>query len=599
MNQEATKERLAFGSVLSKHAQRFPDRVALSLDGRTELTYGEWERRSETVAQVLLERGARKSQRIALTFTGMDWIEYGIAYLAVLKAGCVAVHIGAHLDAADYQRRIAECQVEGVIHSADCMPVTVPGWEATVGQLEQLGDGIAGGRTVHLEPEDEAEIIYSSATTGAGKGVIATHANLMYWCSPENLAEEGSNECRLTVAPLSTGGSAVVINNLLTSPTTYTLILAPPDHKRVAQLVAEFSVGTLLVAPWISVQMVRDQVHRQYDLSSVHTIGSGASPTPPPIAEGMLAMMPGAKLHVSYSGSQMRPAAVLGTFNPERPFAVGHGVGKTEFKIIGNNDLPVPKGWVGEIYLRSDAPERRYVGNHPSNPVEVDGWTASGDLGYVGPDGELCFFDRKADAILRDGKLTSSVMVEAMLYGTPGISEATVVELTEAEYGSNTIVAAVVAESEAAMERARAVLATAFPKEHTARAVRRESMPRDPLGKVRKRELKDQLWPLVVGPPARSDTPEYAGVGAGNTSPSGRVQVNGTRESGRAQVQTVPRDVAITADLGNGYQRGAYRDGQLTGSERAELAALRRENQQLREDIETLRQAMAVLARAR
>lgn len=631
-------QNLGFGATLTAHAASAPNTVALAVDGVGQLSYADWERRSWTVARVLALRGLQKGERIALTYTGLDWIDYAIAYLGVLRAGCVAVHLGAHLPAEEYLRRSTECDVVGVMHSADHQPAPGPGWAATVRELEEYDDGRPGAQDIL--PEDEAEIIYSSATTGnAGKGVIATHANLMYWCSPESIAEPGQQEPRLTVAPLSTGGSAVVINNLLTSPSPYTLIIAGPDHERIAELVAEHRVGTLLVVAWVSIQMVRHKVHLRHDLSSVHTIGSGAMPTPPVIAERLLAMMPGAKLLLSYSGSQLRPAAALGTFDPQRPFAIGHGTGNSEFKIVGMNGRTVPDGQVGEIYMRSDVPARRYVGEHPADPVEVDGWTGSGDLGFVGTEGELCFFDRKADAFVLDGTLMSSVILEATLYGVDGVWEAGVVKMAD-RTGTDQVVAAIAAESDAVVERAREALGRALPNlRRPPYVIRLESLPRDPLGKLRKRELRDQLtkigWdaqrppapatplpptlpptvpptlslPLPPSLPAVPLLPSVPSVPSVSSLPS----VPSLREV--EQTMQMRADMIIASERGRhhaGPARPAVAPGRpphqqvhpasappppLSGAERAELAALRAENTQLRTDLAALRRALVVISR--
>lgn len=596
-----TTQNLGFGATLAGHATSAPTTVALSVDGVGQLSYADWERRSWAVARVLALRGLRKGERIALTYTGLDWIEYAIAYLGVLRAGCVAVHVGAHLPAEEYLRRLTECKVVGIMHSAGHQPAPGPGWAATVRELEEYDDGVP--QPVEILPEDDAEIIYSSATTGnAGKGVIATHSNLMYWCSPESIAEPGQQEPRLTVAPLSTGGSAVVINNLLTSPSPYTLIITGPDHERVAELVAKHRVGTLLVVAWVSIQMVRHKVHLRHDLSSVHTIGSGAMPTPPLIAERILAMMPGAKLLLSYSGSQLRPAAALGTFDPQRPFAIGHGTGKTEFKIVGINGRTVPDGQVGEIYMRSDVPARRYVGEHSADPVEVDGWTGSGDLGFVGTGGELCFFDRKADAFVLDGTLMSSVILEATLYGVDGVWEAGVVKMTD-RTGTDQVVAAVVTESEAVIGRAREALARALPNlRRSPYVVRMESLPRDPLGKLRKRELRDQLtkigWdarppaPATISMPPAPSLPDVPEV---EQTVLLRADMITTPAGGRHHAG--PARPAVTTVRAAYQHVSPHPAAPLTADERAELAALRAENQRLRTDVAALKRALVVIGR--
>lgn len=73
--------------LLRLRAESFPDRIPIVVDGAEGLTYAQWDRRSNAVAHGLLTRGIGTGDRVALVFGGMDWVEYAVVYLGVLKAG--------------------------------------------------------------------------------------------------------------------------------------------------------------------------------------------------------------------------------------------------------------------------------------------------------------------------------------------------------------------------------------------------------------------------------------------------------------------------------------------------------------------------------
>ncbi|MFB7455212.1 AMP-binding protein [Streptomyces sp. NPDC056188] len=114
------KDWVAVTDLLLVRAERFPDRVAMNVNGTGGITYWEWQRRVNRTANGLLRAGVRRGDAIAPLFGGMDWIDYAVvACLAVLSAGACGVHLHESYPQAELERRLAE---GGVIHGAALRP---------------------------------------------------------------------------------------------------------------------------------------------------------------------------------------------------------------------------------------------------------------------------------------------------------------------------------------------------------------------------------------------------------------------------------------------------------------------------------------------
>src|SRR5437879_13766087 len=92
--------------LLRACAANQPDLGPINVDGRTSITYREWDLRSNAVAHVLVERGVGRGDRVALYYGGMDWVAYTVAYFGVLKAGATATHLNDLLDPEELRRRL-------------------------------------------------------------------------------------------------------------------------------------------------------------------------------------------------------------------------------------------------------------------------------------------------------------------------------------------------------------------------------------------------------------------------------------------------------------------------------------------------------------
>ncbi|MFD4506937.1 class I adenylate-forming enzyme family protein [Streptomyces sp. NPDC058457] len=489
-----TTSGFAVPDLLRMRVSEDPDRTVMRVDGAATMTYADWDARSDALAHGLLDAGAARGEVVALLFGGMDWVDYAVAYMGILKAGCTAIHLNDTMPRAETARRLAQCRPRGMIRGSVTAPPDDPGcWVRTVAALE------TGEQTpvdLRVGPEDISDLLYSSGTTGDSKPVRVPHGNLTFGRGPEAFAQFG--DPRPLIVPMQLGTTASVTTTNVALSLRATLIATRPgDVERMGELIAEHGVGSVMVNPMIAARMVAAKIHERYDLSSVHTLASAAAAIAPALADRLLAMFPGARLNSSYTEVEAVPGVVVSTYDPARPLSVGRPTPSTGVRVVDEHDVPVPDGDLGRIQLRCAAPRRRYL--HNQQPPGDD-WTRTGDLGYIGDDGDLYLFDRAEDAIHTPTEILSSIALEAAVYEHPAVLEAAVFGVPDGS-GGQRVAAAVVLAPDGTLDDLNTFLERRLPPHQVPRQIELlPELPFSPNGKVRKRVLRDRLREAAARP---------------------------------------------------------------------------------------------------
>src|SRR4051812_11189620 len=147
---------------VAERAERFGDRVAIDVDTRGRLTYGEWNERADAAARGMADAGVRKGDRVALVMHTADAVEFAVGYVAAHRAGAAAVPVNP---------RYAKREIDHIV--ADCSPRLV--LEADGVRKIEAAD--ASPFAVAVGDDDIADIFYTSGTSGLPKGVVSTHGN--------------------------------------------------------------------------------------------------------------------------------------------------------------------------------------------------------------------------------------------------------------------------------------------------------------------------------------------------------------------------------------------------------------------------------------
>src|SRR6478609_9673672 len=284
------------------------------------------------------------------------------------------------------------------------------------------------------------------------------------------------------------------------------IILPAPDPGAILRAIEEHRVTKFFAPPTIWIGLLRHPDFDATDLSSLRKGYYGASPMPVAVLEEMRRRLPDVDLWNFYGQTEMAPLATI--LGPEEqlafPGSAGRAALNVETRIVDDRDQPVPSGTVGEIVHRSPHATLGYYRDEARTAEAFrGGWFHSGDLGYLDEAGRLYVVDRKKDMIKTGGENVASREVEEAIYQLDGVAEVAVFAVDHPRWVE--AVAAVVVPregttltSDAVLEHSRRVLAHYKAPKYVVIA---EALPKNPSGKILKRELRDAHGGLAIDDP--------------------------------------------------------------------------------------------------
>jgi acyl-CoA synthetase (AMP-forming)/AMP-acid ligase II len=468
--------------LLRASVERDPQAIAvLEVTGGASLTYGElWERASRVaggLGAAGVERGARAALRLP---NGIDWV---LAFWGAQLLGAVVVPVNT---------RFTEEEVAYVVEDAGAAFTFAPGAPLPDGEPTIAED---------LAPEDLAAIFYTSGTTGFPKGAMTTHAN--FTTNSENAfrcldapRSEGPGISTLVSVPLFhvTGCNSQLIP-VLEVGGCVEILSGPLDLEGFFTAVGEHGVNQLVSVPAIYHAVVHHPRFAELDVSRVRWLSYGGAP----IAESLVHRLKDAFGNARVgNGFGLTETSSLTSFLPhEEAEAHADSVGFAMPVVDIAIDAPDADG-VGELLVRGPNVVAGYW-HRPQATAEtfVDGWLHTGDVARI-DDGLLYIVDRKKDMINRGGENVYSIEVENALAGAPGVGEVAVVAVRDEMMGEK--VGAVIVplpgrqlDVQAVLAHCRGRLADFKLPQYV--SVRDEALPRNPSGKLLKRQLReDTQW---------------------------------------------------------------------------------------------------------
>ncbi|GAA4081606.1 class I adenylate-forming enzyme family protein [Nonomuraea soli] len=479
--------------LLCLRAEEAPTGDAVLVEGREPLTYGQWNQRARALAVRLALRGVRPGDRVGLQFSERDWPEFAVAYCGTQLAGAVAVPLSDRLAPAELDYMLGHCEAVAVLHSAGLRRPPGPWWTAALTEIEpDAADGTEPEIT--MRGDDPAQILYTSGTTGRPKGVVATHANLVHGAEIRARRRRfGHSQILLHAFPIGTNAAQLMLFNALDA---HPAVLSPARFTpaRFARLIGTRPVGTVFLVPSMAIELLDAGLHERYDFSGVRLLGSAAAALPPAVARRLAQAFPNAAIVNYYTSTEAAPAQTIMMYDPARPGALGRPAAGSALRILTEKGAPAATDEVGEVWLRSAAASRAYLGEGAS-PTFRDGWVRMGDLGRLDADGYLYLVDRESDVVKSGAFKVSTLHVESALHEHPDIAEAAVFGLPHPVLGT-VLAAAVVPRRDATLSPTsiRAFLMDRIAThELPARVAVLESLPKNTSGKVLKRRLPELL----------------------------------------------------------------------------------------------------------
>ena len=505
------------GKWLTRHHHNNPRRVALR-DGETgrELSYGDFELRTNSLADALARHGVGRGDRVALvTLNSPHMLE---VLFAVAKLGAVAVPINFRLSAPEIRFILEDSGAEVVFASSQTsdtvaeaaaktavrhrfeIPSAAERGSGAVSQFETLvSEGDSTRVEKDISEDDLAMLMYTSGTTGSPKGAMLTHGNILWNVfNSFTLAGEGMtpHDVNLSAAPLFHIGALGIFTLPLVYTGGTTVIMETFDPEAWLDGVERYRPSLAFCVPAMWAVLDASPTIDRRDLGSLRYVLSGGAPCPVVLIESMGRR--GLKFVEGFGMTETAPyAAVLnGDDLVDHAGSIGKPVMHVDLKVVDDQGEDLEAGEVGELAIRG---RNVFVGywNRPEATEQAfgNGWFLSGDLARRDEDGCYWIVDRKKDMIISGGENVYATEVEQVIYRHPDVAEVAVIGRPDPRWGE-AVTAVVVCSSDRDLGEDELIAWTrerlaAFKCPRT--VVFLDALPRTATGKVLKRELR-KAW---------------------------------------------------------------------------------------------------------
>jgi acyl-CoA synthetase (AMP-forming)/AMP-acid ligase II len=505
---------------LDFYAREQPD-VEFAVFGDRRVTYREADVEVNRLANAFASSGLQIGDRVALL--SKNSIEYALLFYGASKAGVVPVPLNYRMAAPEWVYIINDAQPRMLIASAAYVSI-VDGFRSELKTIERFvaidADGAEGWddyrRWIAAQPstppdrvvtnDDDVYQMYTSGTTGHPKGAVLTHGAVTSQLTQIGLVYSGMPGDRtLIVAPLyHAAAAATAFVTVYLGGCLY--IQEDFNPLEVVRALSEEHVTfTTLVPAMIQACLVfvPDIAERPYD--ELRRITYGASP----IAEETLRRAAHTfKCEFIQAYGMTETTAVVSyllpadheralTDKPHLLLSAGRPLVGTEIRIVDEEGNRVPNGTIGEIIARGPQLMRGYW-NMPDESAQAlrDGWLYTGDAGVLDDEGYVYVQDRVKDMIVSGGENVYPRVVEDVLFQHPAVADAAVIGVPDEQWGE-AVKAIVVRRADASataeeiMEFCRGKLG-GYERPRSVDFV--NTLPRNPSGKVLKRQLREPYW---------------------------------------------------------------------------------------------------------
>lgn len=496
---------------LRQSAIHNPDRTATMFEKRRR-TYAEILDRVMRLAAGLMAMGAKPGDRVAIL--GLNSDSYIEAYYAIFWAGCLAVPCNTRWAPAEHLAALADCEPTLLLVDQHFVQIAAQLPPALRDRVIYMGE--ARGRFMAEEiiarstpaadrggsDDMPAAIFYTGGTTGASKGVILSHDNLIINFLACGTAEPQPRDCvYLHVAPMFHMADAFMLMGLIMTGGTH-VILPRFDPALVVEAIHTCGVNSLLLVPTMIAMLDQYLRENPQQLSEVRRMTYGASPISETLMRRTLEIFPNARVIQAYGQTELSPVATLlpheNHLTPGKLRSAGRAIPGVELRIANAELTAVAEGAVGEILVRGPNVMQGYWRKPELTAATiVDGWVRTGDAGYIDADGFLFLVDRVKDMIVTGGENVYSAEVENALAQHAAVLECAVIGVPDDRWGER--VHAVVrfrpacgaTEDELTEHCGRLIAGYKRPRSFE---FRNEPLPLSGAGKILKTELRKSHW---------------------------------------------------------------------------------------------------------
>lgn len=481
---------------------------------RREITWHVFDEKANRFANLLLERGIKKDDKVAILL--MNCLEWLPIYFGILKTGALAVPLNFRYDSDEIKYCLDLAEADVLVFGPEF-----------IGRIENIADDIITNRLLFfvgdscpyfaesydsltancssitpdiiLTDDDNAAIYFSSGTTGFPKAILHKHRSLMHSAICEQKHHgQTKDDVFLCIPPLyHTGAKMHWFGSLVSG--SKAVLLKGVNPKTILETVSnERCTIVWLLVPWaqdiLEALDTGELKISDFELSQWRLMHIGAQPVPQSLIKRWKQYFPSHDYDTNYGLSEsIGPGCVhLGIENIHKVGAIGKAGYGWEVKIVDEDGNEVEQGKVGELIIKGPGVMTCYY-NNPEATEEVlkDGWLYSGDMAQMDEDGFIYLVDRKKDVIISGGENLYPVQIEDFIRKNTKVKDVAVIGLPDKRLGEIAAAIIEVAKGEECTEEDINEFCKELPRYKRPRKIIFADIPRNPTGKIEKPKLRE------------------------------------------------------------------------------------------------------------
>ena len=504
---------MSFLNSFSENVQKYPDKVALEfIDAPLQsYTYVELDESIDRTARYLQNLGIEPGDRVALQLTKS--IEFILLHLATIRLGAITLPLnlsyppdelkyflddsGAKLF---FALESAKEKIQSILPELpdlqECVYLNPSRPEKFQSIVANYPQSISNFPISDLS--NTAVIIYTSGTTGRPKGAEITHGNLISNIeSLHTIWGWQADDVLLHVLPIfHVHGLFVALHGALHAGAT-TLMAREFDPQRTLQMLSSGQCTVFMGVPTIHKRLLDVPNAENFDLSRMRLITSGSDRLPDEVFTAYKKTF-GYTLLERYGMTETGMNCSNPLEGERRIGSVGFPLPGTEVRFVDSESRALlPDGEIGELELRGPNVFKSYwkQPGKTSESFSADGWFKTGDLGFRSDDGYITLCGRSKDLIISGGLNIYPPEVERVLVEHPAVNTCAVIGCPDVEWGEK-VTAVVVLEKTKSVtgeELIRFCREKLAPYKTPKSIIFMDDLPRNAMGKVQKRQLRDEI----------------------------------------------------------------------------------------------------------
>ena len=480
---------------------------------RKQMTWGEFDVRANRFANLLLTRGIKKGDKVAILL--MNCLEWLPIYFGTLKTGALAVPLNYRYNAKEIKHCLKLADVDALVFGPEfigrveevlpsvpkvknCFYVgeDCPYFADSYDKLIRYCSSQAP--SILLTDDDLGAIYFSSGTTGFPKAILHAHRSLMHAAIVEQKHHgQARDDVFLCIPPLYHTGAKMHWFGSLIAGSRAVILRGASSEWIIRTASEEHCTIVWLLVPWA--QDILDAIDsgridlNEYHLDQWRLMHIGAQPVPPTLIKRWKKVFPNHDYDTNYGLSEsIGPGCVhLGVENIHKVGAIGIPGYGWETKIVDADRNIITEG-VGELAVRGDGVMLCYY-NDPKATEEVlddEGWLYTGDMAEYDEDGFIYLVDRKKDVVISGGENIYPVQIEDFIRTNNAVKDVAVIGLPDKRLGEIAAAIVEVKEGMTLTEEEIQEFCHDLPRYKRPRKIILADVPRNPTGKIEKPLLR-------------------------------------------------------------------------------------------------------------